>query len=170
MGTIVQRLKHELLGVIPPAVFFFISFQLLAFTRSLILQQYGIQVSTFVSATIGALIVAKVVLVADLLPIVNRFPEKPVIYNVIWKTCIYLIAAFIVRYAEHLFHFFRQYGDLAAANRRLLEEVVWPHFFIVQIWLCVLFLLYCTLRELIRVLGREQVRAMFFGTKSSKAA
>jgi hypothetical protein len=43
MNKIFQRLKAEFLGVIPTAVFFFISFQLLAITRSLILQQYGVR-------------------------------------------------------------------------------------------------------------------------------
>jgi hypothetical protein len=169
MNSMFQRLKHELLSVIPPAVFFFISFQLLAFTRSLILKNYGIEVSTFVAATIGALIVAKVVLIVDLLPFVNRFPEKPLLYNIVWKTSIYLVAALIVRYGEHLFDFIRRYGDIAEANRRLLAEVVWPHFMIVQLWLLVLFLMYCTLRELIRVLGREQVRTMFLGPVKPKS-
>lgn len=170
MIKIFQRLKQEFIGVIPAAVFFFIAFQLLAFTRSLILQQYGVQISTFVAATVGALIVAKVVMVVDLLPFVNRFPDKPAIYNVIWKTAIYMIAAFAVRYIEHLIHFVREYGDVAVANSRLLEEVIWPHFWLVQIWLFVLFFMYCVLKELNRVLGRERVRSLFFGSIEPKIA
>lgn len=163
MNKIFQRLKEKFLGIIPASVFFFVAFQLLAITRSLILQQYGIQVSTFVAATIGALIVARVVMIVDLLPFVNRFPDKPLAYNIVWKTIIYWLAAFLVRYVEHLIHFVGKYGDIAVANSRLLDEVIWPHFLIVQIWLFVLFLMYCTLRELIRVLGRERIRSMFFG-------
>jgi hypothetical protein len=167
MSSILSRLKHELVEVIPPAVFFFVAFQLIAFTRALLLEEYGIRTSTFVAATIGALIVAKVVLIVDLVPVVNRFPEKPLIYNVLWKTGIYLVAALLVRYIEHLIPFVREHGDLALANHHLLDEVVWPHFWSVQIWLLVLFFLYCTMRELIRVLGRERVRAMFFGPPTS---
>ena len=163
MNKIFQRLKEEFVGIFPTVVFFFVAFQLLAITRSLILQQYGIQVSTFVAATIGALIVAKVVMIVDLLPFVNRFPDKPLAYNVVWKTIIYFLAAFLIRYIEHLIPFIRKYGDIAVANSRLLDEVIWPHFLIVQMWLFVLFLMYCALRELIRVLGRERVRSMFFG-------
>jgi hypothetical protein len=127
------------------------------------LQQYGIETPTFIAITIGALLVAKVVLIADLVPFVNRFPEKPLMYNVLWKTGIYLIAAFLVRYIEHLIPFVRHYGDLALANRHLFAELVWAQFWFVQIWLLVLFFLYCTMRELIRVLGRERVRVIFFG-------
>lgn len=74
---------HELREFVPPAIFFFIAFQLIAFTQALMLQQYGIRVSTFLAATVGSLIVAKVVLIADLLPIINRFPEKPLVYNIV---------------------------------------------------------------------------------------
>ena len=170
MSTIGSRLKHELVEAIPPAVFFFVAFQVIAFTRSLMLEEYGIRISTFVAASIGALIVAKVVLIVDLLPFVNRFPEKPLIYNIVWKTVIYLVAALLVRYVEHLIPFVREHGDLALANRYLLGEVVWPHFWFVQIWLLVLFLMYCTLREFVRAVGRERVVQLFFGSSSSHAA
>jgi len=163
MSTIISRVKKEILGVVPAAVFFFIAFQLLALTRALTLEEFGIQVSTFVNATIAALIVAKVVLIVDMMPFVNRYPHKPLIYNVLWKTIIYFVAALLVRYIEHLIPFVRDYGDLALANRHLFDKVIWPHFWGVQIWLLVYFFMFCTIRELVRVLGRERVRSMFFG-------
>jgi hypothetical protein len=167
MSNIIPRLKREILGVIPTVVFFFIVFQLLAFTRALLLKGYGIEVSTFVSATIGALIVGKVVLLADLLPMMNRFPGKPLIYNIVWKTFIYMVAALLVRYAEHLIPLIREYKYFTIANIHLLDEVVWPHFWLVQLWLLVCFFMYCTLRELGRILGYEQLRSMFFGSGCS---
>ncbi len=163
MSNIIQRVKHEILGAIPPVIFFFIVFQLLAFTRTLILIEYGIQVSIFLNATIAALIVGKVVLIADKLPMVNRFPNKPLIYNILWKTLIYIVAALLVRYVEHLIPFIREYNNLKVANNHLLDEVIWPHFWLVQIWLLICFFMYSTIRELVRILGRKQVRSMFFG-------
>ncbi len=71
-------------------------------------------------------------------------------------------AALIARYGEHLFHFYRKTGNLAEANRQLIGEVVWPHYWAVQMWLLVLLLVFCSLRELSRALGRDRVRAMFF--------
>jgi len=170
MSTLASKLKHELLAVIPPTVFFFIAFQLIALTRALMLEQYGIRVTTFVAATVGALVVAKVVLLTDLLPFVNRFPEKPLLYNVVWKTAIYQVAALLVRYVEYLIPFLRKHGDFALANRHLFDEVVWTHFWAVQLWLLALFFVYCAARELIRVLGKERVRAMFLGPLGPQAA
>jgi len=170
MNKFFQRLKQEFLGVIPTAVFFFIAFQLLALTRFLILREYEVPIETFVAATVGALIVAKVVVVVDLLPFVNRFPDKPLIYNVMWKTAIYLIAAVLVRYIEYLISFVRKYGDIAEANSHLLDEVIWPHFWLVQIWLFVILLMYCVLKELNRVLGRARLRAIFLGPGKPRTA
>ncbi len=163
MSNIIPRLKREILGAIPTVVFFFIIFQLLAITRALILKQYGIHASTFLNATIAALLVGKVVLVTDLLPIINRFPDKPLIYNTLWKTFIYMVAAFLVRYVEHLIPLIREYKNLTVANSHLLDGVVWHHFMLVQLWLLVCFLMYNAVRELSRVLGHEQLRSMFFG-------
>src|SRR5262245_24725685 len=127
------------------------------------LRQYGIEISTVAGATVAALVVAKVVLLTDLLPFVNRFPDKPLIYNVVWKTAIYLLAAFVVHYLEHLVPLWWRARDLSAANRQLLDEIVWLHFWAIQLWLFVLLFLYCALRELVRALGADEVRRMFFG-------
>ena len=97
MGKLTHKLKHEIRGMMPVVVFFLVAFQLLALTQRLMLQEYGIHVTTFVAATIMALVVAKVVVLTDLLPMVNRFPEKPLIYNVVWKTVIYFAASLAVR-------------------------------------------------------------------------
>jgi hypothetical protein len=165
MSKFTHSLKHLLHEMIPPVTFFFITFQLLAFTRALMLKRYGIDATTFVAATIGALVAAKVVVLADLLPFINRFPSRPLIYNIAWKTPIYFVAAFVVHYLEELFDCYRKTGGLAAANHQLLDDVIWSRFWAIQIWLMVLLLIYCTADELVRGLGRDRVRELFFGTK-----
>jgi hypothetical protein len=167
VNNIIQRLKREIFGAIPTVVFFFIVFQLLALTRALILKTYDIQVSTFLNATIAALIVGKVVLFADLLPFMNRFPNKPLFYNIAWKTFIYMIAPFAVRYVEHLIPLIREYKNLTLANSHLFDQVVWPHFWLIQLWMLVCFFMYNTIREIGRILGREKLQFMFFGPGDS---
>ena len=167
MSKFVTGLKHEVLEAIPPFVFFFVAFHLIAVTRVLMQQEYGIQAATVMNATIAALVVAKVVLLADLIPLVNRFPHKPLAWNIVWKTVIYLLASIVVVYLERLWEFHGKYGSVAAANSHLVEELVWPHFVAEMIWMTVLFLLYCTLRELSRVLGGERMRALFLGPLSA---
>jgi hypothetical protein len=112
---------------------------------------------------VAALILGKAVLIADLLPMINRFPNKPLIYNVAWKTLIYLLVATLIHYLERLVDFWRQAGGLVAGNEKLLAEIVWPHFWAIQIILFVLIVMYCTMHELVRVIGREKVLRILFG-------
>lgn len=166
MGKILRTIKHELLEIIPPTIFFFISFCLLIATQNLISRQYGIPLTSFAKAVVGALIVGKVVLIVDKFSFVNKFPHKPLIYNVGWKTLIYVVAALVVRYLEHLIEYSREYGGVAEGNLHLLNEFAWPRFWLIQMWLLVLFFIYCALRELVRVIGKEQVIGMFFKSTS----
>lgn len=161
MNRVVDTLKHEFRQMIPVTLFFFLTFQLLALTQVLMLRQYGISTSTFLTAAVGALVVGKVVLIADHLPFVNRFPHKPLIYNVVWKTAIYFTASLLVRYGEHIVEFWEN-GSFVTAHRALMANIVWPHFWAVQLWLLVLLLTYCTGREIIRALGQERVLRLLF--------
>jgi hypothetical protein len=169
MSKFVHSLKHLVYEMIPPVIFFFVTFQLLCFTRALMLKRYGIDATTFLAATIGALVAAKVVVLADLLPFINRFPNRPLIYNIAWKTPIYFVVAFVVHYLEELFHCYRQTGDLASANHQLLDDVIWSRFWAIQIWLMVLLLVYCMADELVRGLGCDRVRELFFGIAGTTA-
>ncbi len=88
MSKFLQIVRHEFIQVLPPTIFFFVAFNVITITKALMLQQYGIDFSGFAAATIGALLVGKVVLVADKLRLINRFPDRPLIYNVAWKRAI----------------------------------------------------------------------------------
>lgn len=167
MTNIGSVLRRELRALVPVTVFFFLSFQLLALTEALILREYVVRTPAFLGATLTALVMAKVVLIADKLPGVNRFPHKPLAYNVVWKTAIYFGAALVVRYVEHLVRFWRRTGDFAEANRRLFDEIVWTHFAGVQIWLLVLITVYCAARELARAVGRERIIRLYFRDPTS---
>lgn len=160
---LLEKLKHEFLLVLPPTIFFLIAFTLLVTTQRLILRQYGIPLTGFGVALIGALLVGKVVLVVDNLSFMNKFTDKPLIYNIAWKSGIYFLATFIVRYIEHIFGFLREYGGVMEANRHLFAEIVWPHFWLIQMWLAALFFVYCTLQELVHALGKERVIRLFLG-------
>jgi hypothetical protein len=71
------------------------------------------------------------------------------------------IATLLVRSVEHLIPLILEYKNLTAANSHLLNEIIRPHFWLVQLCLLVFFFMYNTLREAGRILGREQVRSMF---------
>ena len=102
-------------------------------------------------------------MIADLLPIINRFPHKPLIYNGAWKTTTYFLIALLIHYLERAVDYWREAGDFVVGNQKLLSEIVWPHFWGIQIVLAVLIFNYCVVRELARVIGAQKVRELFFG-------
>ena len=163
MTKLSTKLKDELFKLLPPTIFFFVALHIVTFVRVLALKGTGISPLSSMSIAVAALILGKAVLLADMLPMVNRFPNKPLIYNVAWKTLIYLLVATLIHYLERLVDFWRQAGSLVAGNQKLLAEIVWPHFWAIQIILLVLIVMYCTIHELVRVIGREKVLQIFFG-------
>lgn len=162
MKKLFEKVKEEFLAMLSPAIFFFITLQLVSVMRVLMLKGTGISVSSPFQVTIAALMLAKAVVIADLMPFINLYPHKPLIYNVVWKTAIYLLIATLIHYAERFVEFWKAAGSFTAANEKMLAEIVWPHFWAVQILLLVLILFYSTMRELVRVIGRDKVLEIFF--------
>jgi hypothetical protein len=163
MSKVSNKLKEELFALLPPTIFFFVALHIVAVIHSLMLKGEGIAPLTTVSVGGAALVLGKVVILADMLPTINRFPDRPLIYNVAWKTVIYMLVSLLIHYLEHLIEFSRKAGGLVAGNHKLLAEIVWPHFWAIQLLLLLLIVIYCTMRELVRVVGREKVMRIFFG-------
>src|SRR5438309_5054293 len=163
MSKLSTTLKKEFFELLPPTIFFFVAVHIVAFVRVLMLKGTGVAPSSSISIAVAALILGKAVLIADMLPLINRFPHKPLIYNIAWKTVIYLLISAVIHYLERLVDFWRQTGGFVAGNRKLQAEIIWPHFWAIQIILFVLIVMYCMMHELVRVIGREKVLRIFFG-------
>src|SRR5213080_2293453 len=163
MTKLSSKVKEELFALLPPTIFFFVALHIVAFVRVLMLKKTGIAPSSSISIAVASLILGKAVLIADMLPLINRFPNKPLIYNIAWKTVIYLLLSAVIHYLERLIDFWRETGGFVAGNQKLLSEIIWPHFWAIQIILFVLIAAYCTVHELVRVIGKEKVLRIFFG-------
>ncbi len=163
MTKLSTTLKKEFFELLPPTIFFFVALHIVAFVRVLMLKGTGISPLSSMSIAVAALILGKAVLIADMLPMINRFPNRPLIYNVAWKTLIYLLMSAFIHYLERLIDFWRQAGGFVGGNKKLLAEIVWPHFWAIQIILLVLIAMYCTMHELVRVIGKEKALRIFFG-------
>ena len=163
MSQLLDRVKKEITALVPPTMFFFVALHLVVFVHVLMLKGSGITLQTSTSVTIAALVLGKAVLIADLLPFINRFPDRALVYNVTWKTTLYFLIAMLFHYVERLIDHWRDGGGFVGANEQLLAEIVWPHFWAIQIFLLVLILNYCIAREFVRAVGSGVVRRMFFG-------
>jgi hypothetical protein len=157
-----EKFKEEFLALLPPTIFFFIALHVVGLVRVLMTKGTGLPVTSSAQIAVAALIIGKAALLADLWPPINRFPEKPLAYNIAWKTVIYYVLASFIHYLERLYDFAREAGGFVAGNQKLLSEIVWPHFWALQIVLLVVIFDYCVIRELGRVLGEKRMIRMFF--------
>jgi hypothetical protein len=163
MHKVLEKLKEEFFAVLPPTIFFFVALHIVTFIRVLMAEGSHFEPLSTTSIAVAALILGKAVLIADMVPAINRYPNKPLADNVVWKAAIYFLMATIIHYLERLIDFSRQAGGIVAGNEKLLGEIVWPHFWALQIILFVLILVYCTAHELGRVIGRQKLLRLFFG-------
>ncbi len=163
MHKILDKIKEEFFAILPPTIFFFVALHILTIIRVLIARGSHFEPLSTVSIAIASLILGKAVLIGDMLPPINRYPNKPLAYNIAWKTVIYLLMAMVIHYAERLIDFSREAGSLVAGNAKLLADIVWPHFWAEEVILFLLILAYCTARELVRVIGKEKMLRLFFG-------
>ncbi len=168
MNKLSAKIKEEFKSLLPPTIFFFVALHIVALVRALMLRGTGIAPFSVGAVTVAALILGKAVLIADHLPIINRYPTKPLIYNVVWKTVIYTLVASLIHYLEQLIDFWRQTGSLVAGNREFFAKMIWARFLAIQILLVVMVFSYCSIRELARVIGRDKMVEMFFGIHARK--
>lgn len=165
MNKTLKFLKKEFLEMLPPTIFFFVVFHILFLIRSLIANEYGISVTSSLVATIGALIVGKAILIADNIKLLKLFQEKKLIHSVLWKVFIYTIMVFIFRYLEEVIPLISKYGSLSSANQNIIDEIKWPKFWTIQIFLIVFLIIYVSFVELIKLIGKEKFKEMVFGKK-----
>jgi hypothetical protein len=164
-GWWLAQVRHML----PPTIFFFVGFNLILWTKHLILREHDIDFSGFVVATLAALLVGKAVLITDNLSLLHRFDGRPLIQPIIFKTAIYWVCILVVRLAEELIYFFAGGGSLSDYPSFLVERFSWPRFLSIQIWLMVLFLLYVTIHEVNTLFGDGELYRLFFRWRSSEA-
>ncbi|MDR3101053.1 MAG: hypothetical protein LBV73_28810 [Paraburkholderia sp.] len=105
MSQVTGKIKEEFKKVLPPTIFFFVILHIVALIRSLMVKGTGIPMPATASILIASLILGKAVLIADMLPFINRFPSKPLVWNVSWKTLIYTLVALVIHYLERLYDY-----------------------------------------------------------------
>jgi hypothetical protein len=158
----------EFKELLPPVVFFAISFNLLVLTIQLILADYLIHLWNFMLATTAALVVGKAVLVADVLPFMRRFDKAPMIHAVVFKTIVYWAVVFVVRFLERLVEYGFGGGTLSGIPEYVTAHFTWHRFAAIQIWIFVLFLIYTSVTELNARLGKGELVKIFFTRRPSE--
>lgn len=160
---IVQWIKREFFHVFPIFLFFLITFNLINITEEELFRKAGMSPFTFIDILVAAGLIAKILMVIDHLPWIDLFPHKPLLYNIAWKTSIYWVILFCVRFSIRLFPFLLQGESLKIEWENFITQMDWRLFASIQAWYLMLFFLFVTGRELAHAIGPAKMRRLFLG-------
>lgn len=86
-------------------------------------------------ASVGALLIGKAVLLADMLPFFERHRGRPLIYGTLSKASLYMAVAMSLHLLERLFALTTGDAGVVHGAGDAVRHIDWAHFLIVQIWL-----------------------------------
>jgi len=162
IGAIVAK---EIREALPATIFFLFLFHLIALTKAVLLDDYSITTLRAVGATLGALIVAKGILVVEALPISRLFSGRRAV-QILWKTILYSIVVLLFKVVEEAIPLVSKHGGVVSAAKAMYHKVSWPLFVVLALWIIGGLLLYCLLSELVSAVGPDRAKEIFFGKRS----
>src|SRR5215471_10106048 len=169
MSPAVARLKEEFRKGLITAVFFSIGFLVIMVHNRLLTEGTAFKPQSFVMALVGGLIAGKVLVSVDMLPFVDAFPHKPMIYNIGWKTSLYVAAALVFLYVDPFVRHLVKGAGLYASHSQAWHELMLPRTWAIVIWVVVLMLIFVTVKETSRVIGKDKLKHMFLGRRDTPA-
>lgn len=161
------KILRELRSALPPTLFFFVGFNFIVLTTNLLVASYAVAVSSFMLATVAALVVGKAVITANSMPFLRIFDRAPLIQPILFKTMVYWIAVFFARLGERFLHFLVDGNSPLDFGEHLIADFSWDRFIAISLWIFVLFLIYVTAAEFSQLIGPAEMRRLIFTYRPS---
>jgi hypothetical protein len=160
-----ERVCHELREIGLVTLYFLVCFGVFLTLKKLLLEQYHVSIYVFHAALIGALVVAKVVVLLEKTSFGNRFQNGSLIAHAMWRSLVYTAVVFVVSLAEHLVEAYLDKADLEMALSELWASKDFDHLLAANLCVALSFLLYNTFTEMDRRLGRGSIRRLLLSTQ-----
>ncbi len=125
--SIQEKLKHELRAVVLVTLFFAAWIGVLMGLKVLILEDYQIRFGSVSAVLIGALILAKVVLILEHVSLGSWLRKHPVLLDVILRTLLYAFGTFVVILLEKAFQSRHEQGGFGPALMKVFQHRDMPH-------------------------------------------
>ena len=156
-----KRALEEVVSITPAWIFFTLLFSLLWLTQAAILREHRLHPVPPLRVLVGSILVAKGLLLIDMIPLFRELEKKPVLVAAFWKMWYYFVALFLLQYLDGLFD--HRHQGWAAGNRAFLAGLSLPQFWVLQLWLVVSLFLFSAIRNLVHKLGRQRSRELLIG-------
>jgi hypothetical protein len=131
-----EKLKHELISVGIATLYFLIWFGFLMLIKFLLLEDYDIEFTGVSMVIVGALVVAKVILIMEYIPLGSWVKKQPAYVDVILRTVLYSLGVLVILILEKGFEGRHEYGGFANSLRQVFNHVdvyhVWVNSIVVS--------------------------------------
>ncbi len=117
-----RKIRHEVKAVLIATAFFAAWFGTLMLLKRLILAEYQIEFRGLASALLGALVVAKVVLILEHVPLGGWVRRQPAWVDLIARTALYAAGAFVAMLIEKAFHGRHEYGGFGESLVKVFQH------------------------------------------------
>lgn len=168
MSRIWAVVAKEIREALPATIFFLFLFHLIGITKAVVLDEYSFTALRAAGATVGALIVAKAILVVEALPIA-RLSSSRRIFQILWKTLLFGVVTLLFRFLEELLPFVAKHGGVVSASRAMLGEVSWTLFTVLALWILGGLFFYALASELVRAVGPDKVMEALFSEMEGRS-
>jgi hypothetical protein len=162
-----KRIIHEVVEYWINVAYLTLVFAAFTQYRRFLLAAYDITYTNYWFAVIEALVLAKVIMIGEVLRLGRGLEDKPLIYPTLYKTAVFTIFVGVFKVVEHvivgLWHGkgisgglieFSEKGFLVVlANSLIVLAAFFPFF---------------AVKELGRVLGRDKIAALFFRRREDR--
>ena len=159
--SVIERLKHELLAVGLYTAFFGLWFFALMLMKDLVLAEYQLRLPGVSAALVAALVLAKVVLVMERIPLGEWVRVRPAWIDVAARTFVYGLGVLAVLLAELAFEARHQAGGIVASLLGVLEHEDLPHVLVNTISTTGALMVFNSVSVVRRNLGQGAIWRMF---------
>jgi len=156
-----EKLKHELKAVVLVTLFFAAWLGVFMVLKVLILEDYQIRFGSVSAVLIGALILAKVVLILEHVHLGSWLRNQPVLVDVILRTLLYAFGTLVVMLLEKAFESRHEQGGFGPALMNVFQHRDMPHVWANTICVTGALLFYNLLSALNRHLGTDALARVF---------
>jgi hypothetical protein len=159
--TLAQKLQHEIAAMVSVTLYFGCWLGALVLLKYLVLADYQIAFTHFSVALVGALVLAKVVLVLEHVPPGAWARPRPAWINVVLRTALYASGVFIVLLLEKAFEGRHEHNGFGASLIAVFEHADMVHVWLNTICLSAALLSYNMLSVVRKRLGKGVLLKMF---------
>lgn len=156
-----QKLKNEIQTVALVILYFAAWFGVLILLKELILAEYQVEFHRLSSALVGALVVAKVVLVLEHVPLGAWVRKQPALVDAVLRTILYSLGVLVVLILEKAFDGRHEYGGFGNSLAKVFQHVDIYHVWANTICVVGALLVFNLFSILHQWLGRRELIRLF---------